>query len=161
MGQELEIAFARQSDCLELAEMSRVLIEHGLKWRWKPSRVLSLIQHPDCVVIVAKVNSVIQGFAAMEFYELHGHLNLLAVKPQQRRRGIGRELLNWMESSASIAGLDYIALEVRSSNSVAIEFYQQANYEIDQLQKGYYLGVEDAYHMTHELISREVAVQRP
>jgi ribosomal-protein-alanine N-acetyltransferase len=154
------INLAKQSDCLEIADMSRTLIEHGLRWRWKPSRILRLICHPDCVVIVAQDVSRIAGFAAMEFHELHSHLSLLAVRPDERRQGIGREMLSWLETSAGVAGLDYISLQVRSSNASAIAFYEGASYEVDRLQKGYY-GVEDAYHMTHELISRDIAIQRP
>jgi ribosomal-protein-alanine N-acetyltransferase len=161
MDQELDIFLAKQSDCLEIADMSRTLIEHGLRWRWKPSRILQLICHPDCVVIAAKDRSGITGFAAMEFHEVHGHLNLLAVRPSERRLGIGRQLLSWLETSAGVAGLNYISLQVRSSNAGAIGFYQRAGYEINQLEKGYYNKVEDAYHMTHELISRDFAVQRP
>ena len=161
MDSSIQIVLARQTDCVELGEMSRVLIEHGLKWRWKPSRILRLIQHRDCVVVTARDKSSLLGFAAMDFYEVHAHLNLLAVKPNCRRKGIGRELLSWLESSATIAGMDFITLEVRANNGLAITFYEKAGYGIVQLYKGYYNGIEDAYQMKHQLISHEMAAQRP
>ena len=159
-----EISLARQTDCIEIAAMSKSLIEHDLPWRWKPSRILELIRHPECVVIVARDNiepSIITGFAAMEFHELHGHLNLLAVKPEFRRASIGRHLLAWLELSAVTAGIEQIILEVRSGNGSAITFYEEAKYKIAEKLSGYYQGREDAYRMIHELISRDVAVKRP
>tara|TARA_B100001971_G_scaffold85249_1_gene78801 strand:+ start:7972 stop:8457 length:486 start_codon:yes stop_codon:yes gene_type:complete len=158
---EVDIGLAGQTDCVEIAGMSRALIENGLRWRWKPSRILSLIRHPDCVVITATVSDEIIGFAAMEFHELHAHLNLLAVKSKRRRNGVGQKLLDWLEESVMIAGLNYISLEVRISNVAAITFYEKAGYHIDHLASGYYNGIEDAYRMKHDLISDDVAKRRP
>lgn len=156
-----EISLARQSDCIEIAEMSRVLIEYGLRWRWKPSRILNLIRHPECVVIVSRAHRKMLGFAVMEFHEIHGHLNLLAVYPQQRRKGVAKDLLMWLELSARTAGFGRIELEVRRTNAGAIRFYEAFDYQIDRLDRGYYDNVEDSYHMTHELIERSLAAQRP
>ena len=158
---EIEIALAIPTDCIMLSEMSRVLIEHGLRWRWKASRILSLIRHPDCVVLKASSGSQLIGFAAMEFHELYGHLNLLAVKPVKQGNGIGRQLLGWLEQSAVIAGLNYISLEVRCNNAGAIRFYERHNYHIEHVSRKYYQGREDAFRMKHQLISHDIAAQRP
>ena len=65
---EVNIQLARSGDCLELAELSRVAVEYGLRWRWKPSRILGLIRSPEACVIVARNEaSELLGFAAMEF----------------------------------------------------------------------------------------------
>jgi ribosomal-protein-alanine N-acetyltransferase len=137
-------------------------IEYGLRWRWKPSRVLGLIQHKDSSVIVARDGSgSLAGFAAMEFHELHGHINLLATQLRYRRQGIGQRLIEWLESSARIAGLNYVTLEVRQQNAGAVEFYEAAGYTIQVLKSGYYDGKEDAYRMSHQLIAADVAARRP
>lgn len=156
------IELAKPADCIELADLSRVAIEYGLRWRWKPSRILSLIQHKDCSVIVARApGNELAGFAAMEFHELHGHLCLLATPLRFRRQGIALQLLEWLEASARIAALNYIALEVRQKNAGAVKFYETAGYQIQVLKQGYYDGQEDAYRMSHELISSDVSVRRP
>ena len=158
----IAIELARPADCIELAGLSRVAIEYGLRWRWKPARILSLIQHQDCSVIVARTpDNELAGFAAMEFHELHGHLCLLATPLRFRRQGIGLQLLEWLEASARIAALNYITLEVREQNASAVKFYETAGYQIEVLKPGYYDGLEDAYRMSHELIRADVSVRRP
>ena len=157
----VQIGFAKNADCIELAKLSRDYIESGLHWRWKPARLLKLIQHPDCVVITARQELSIQAFAAMEFYPRHCHLNLLATKPEFRQQGLGEALLLWLEASARIAGQEFIKLEVRCQNTAAIRFYESRGYAIQEQCVGYYDGREDAFTMVHRLMSDEQAAQRP
>ena len=84
---QVTIELARDRDALLIAAMSKDLIEFGLAWRWKPSRVLSMIRDPDCVALVARDDNNLVAFALMEYREIHGHLNLLATDPAYRRRG--------------------------------------------------------------------------
>ena len=156
------IELARPADCIELADLSRKAIEYGLRWRWKPSRLLELIRHKDSSVIIARDRSgALAGFASMEFHELHGHINLLATELRYRRQGIGQRLIEWLESSARVAGLNYVTLEVRQQNAGAVKFYEAAGYAIQVLKSGYYDGKEDAYRMSHQLIAADVAARRP
>ena len=141
--------------------MSRDLIEAGLPWTWKPSRVLSMIQHPDSTVLIARTRLEIAGFAIMEFAPVSAHLNLLAVRPAHRRRGIGRELVQWLEDSCRVAGIASISLELRTDNDGAKRFYQTLGYQPGQILKGYYQGKESALGMAHQLMTPEVAAQRP
>lgn len=161
MGQDIEISIAGARDAKAIAEMSRDLIEKGLKWSWRRKRVLDTILHPDCVVIVARTGSNLVGFAVMEFHEIHCHLNLLAVDPELRRRATGHALLEWLEASAQVAGIASINLEVRSHNKTAIAFYEAHGYEVQTEIRGYYQGKESAYSMVHHLIAPEIAERRP
>ena len=161
MDSVFEIRLARVSEAKTIAEMSRDLIEDGLGWTWRSNRLVSMINHPECVVIVALVRQKLAGFAVMEFHEVHAHLNLLAVAPEHRRHQIGSALLRWLESSAEVAGIARINLEVRSTNKPALDFYKNHSYQLGKKIRGYYQGKESAYQMVHHLISPEIAVQRP
>jgi len=161
MDPSIEISIARRRDAKAIAEMSRDLIENGLNWSWRGKRVLDTILHPDCVVIVARTRLKLAGFAVMEFHETHCHLNLLAVRPELRRRATGHALLKWLEESAQVAGIARINLEVRSTNKIAISFYEAHGYEVQTKIRGYYQGKESAYSMVHHLIAPEIAEQRP
>lgn len=159
---EIDIQLARSSDCLELAELSRVAVEYGLRWRWKPSRILALIRSPEASVIVARNKaSELLGFAAMEFKETYAHLVLLATVSRFRRQYVGTELLTWLQTSAVVAGLEYVSLEVRVKNDGAVKFYEGQGYSIEKVKPGYYEGKEDAYRMRHDLIDRKFAARRP
>lgn len=161
MEHPFEISLAKPTEALNLAQMSRDLVESGLRWSWKPSRILSMIQHPDSVVVVANTRIELAGFAIMEFHDVHAHLNLLAVKPSQRRSGIGRALVRWLEESAAVAGIARVHLEVRSDNDEARKFYESLDYEAGEQLKGYYQGRADALTMVHHLVAPEIASQRP
>lgn len=161
MDPDIEISIARPRDARIIAEMSRDLIEKGLNWSWKSKRILEMIRHPDCVVIVARTRLKFAGFAVMEFHETQCHLNLLAVHPEFRRKATGSALLRWLEASAEVAGISKINLEVRSSNKAAIAFYKDLGYELRAKIAGYYQGKENAHSMVHHLIAPEIAGQRP
>lgn len=81
-------------------------------------------------------------------------LLLLAVAPEQRRRGLGRMLLGEMLDWARKIGRRRVVLEVRVGNAAAIALYQAAGFSRIGLRRGYYPaanGREDALLMGCEL----------
>lgn len=150
----MNIEFARYADAPLIAEMSRDLIETGLGWRWRPERVQRAILDRETTVIKARVASMLAGFAIMRFrWDEEAHLDLLAVKPQYRRSGIGASLLSWLESSALTAGVSIVRLELRETNHQAMQFYKQRGYRPVRGIPGYYLGQEAAIAMARDLWS--------
>lgn len=121
-----------------MAEMSRDLIEAGLDWRYTPSRIAALIGAHDTMALVARAGPHILGFAVMHFGDDEAHLVLLCVRPAQRRRGIGRGLLDWLLESARVAGIRTIGLELRADNAAALAFYRQLGFVQGQAVAGYY-----------------------
>jgi ribosomal protein S18 acetylase RimI-like enzyme len=88
------------------------------------------------------------------------HLNLLAVKPDCRRLGVGRRLIEWLEQSARVAGAFTVKLEVRAGNSQAQAFYRRLGYRQAGFAPGYYSGKEAALAMVHDL-RREPSQKAP
>ena len=134
-----------------MAEMSRELIEAGLGWRYTPQRIAALIGDRETVALVAHDGSRIQGFAVMQFGDERAHLVLLAVRPQQRQRGIGRRLTEWLLASARVAGIEAIELELRADNEAALAFYRRLGFAEAQLVPGYYDGQIAARRMSMRL----------
>ena len=147
----IRLSLARRDDAADIAEMSRCHIEQGLPWSWNEARVLRCIVHPESVVLVARDRRRLAGFAIMEFHDEDAHLNLLAVKPGYRRRGIGMRLIEWLESSARTAGTFLVRLELRAGNDAARRFYSKLGYREVGKRRGYYSGREDALCMAHDL----------
>jgi ribosomal-protein-alanine N-acetyltransferase len=131
--------------------MSRRLIEHGLAWSWNEDRVERCLRNRDCVVLAARDRRRVVGFAIMEFYAIHAHLNLLAVQPGFQRQGVGRQMLEWLEASARTAGIFTVNLELRSANDGARAFYEKLGFKSAGRKAAYYDGREDAVRMTHDL----------
>ena len=141
---ELSLRLARLADATTIANLSRDLIEYGLQWRWTPMRVASSMRAPDVNVLVACNHDNMAGFAIMRYGDDDAHLDLLAVAPPYRRAGIGRQLLEWLEKCAVVAGIFNVALEVRAENEGAQLFYKRMGYRTLEQLPGYYQGIEAA-----------------
>jgi len=142
---------ARNADAARLAAMSEAHVESGLKPAWGAARIRWHVRDAESVVLTAWLASAIAGFAIMRYGEDVAHLNLLAVDPAHRRRGIGRALLGWLEESALTAGTFIIGLELRAGNELARSFYRALGYrELGQIP-GYYQGIESAVRMARDV----------
>jgi len=149
----LSISLATADDARAIAHLSRTSVEQGLPWRYTPGRAAKMIRDPDFNVIVARDAQVMAGFGSMRYGDDRAHLYLIAVDSQFRRQGVGGAMLDWLESSARTAGAGIITLECRSSNSVALAFYERAGYRRLERLSGYYLGREDAIRLGRDLFA--------
>lgn len=134
-----------------MAALSRLHVEHGLRWRWTPSRVRQQIDDPDTMALVASMDGQMAGFAIMHFGDLRAHLVLLAVEPRFRKSGIGSALLDWLEASCVTAGILDIRLEVRAGNQLAQRFYRKRGFKLTNRIQGYYDRREAAVVMLKKL----------
>ena len=147
---------ARAGDAALLAAMSQAHVEAGLRPAWGAARIRWHVRDADSVVLTARQQAMIAGFAIMRYGEDVAHLNLLAVDPAHRRRGIARALVRWLEETALTAGTFVIGLELRAENREAQDFYRALGYGEVGRVPGYYQGVEAAIRM-----ERDVRVSRP
>lgn len=154
--QDYRLEPARVADAARLAAMSYQLVESGLRPAWGAQRISWHVRHPESVVLTARSDRTVAGFAIMRYGDDVAHLNLLAVDPAHRRRGIARRLVTWLEESALTAGTFVIGLELRAQNLEAQDFYRALGYHEVGRVPGYYQGIEAAIRM-----ERDVRVSRP
>lgn len=151
------LELARSDDAALLAAMSQAHIETGLKPAWGAARIRWHVRDSDSIVLKARLGPTLAGFAIMRYGEDVAHLNLLAVDPAHRRRGVARALLQWLEETALTAGSFMIGLELRAGNEVARLFYRTLGYrEIGEIP-GYYQGVEAAIRMVRDVRTPRVS----
>jgi len=151
MSELSTLGLARAADAREIAEMSRDLIEHGLTWSWTPARVQHFISGDESSVVVARRERRIAAFAIMHFGDETAHLNLLAVAPEHRRQGLGRQLMDWLTATAVEAGVLRVNLELRTHNEAARIFYENLGFSQLGVVQGYYQGRESALRMSRRL----------
>jgi ribosomal-protein-alanine N-acetyltransferase len=151
----IRLRLACSADAGAIAEMSRDLIERGLGWTWTRARVERNVRSPSTVALAAEeiepIPGRVAGFAIMYFGDDHGHLSLLAVRPERQRAGVGRRLVAWLEESALVAGIGTIRLELRASNRGGRRFYEALGFTELARVAAYYGGVEDAVRMSREI----------
>lgn len=80
------------------------------------------------------------------------HITTIGVAPEHRRRGLGRLLLQHLETRLVEKGISTIALEVRVSNRPAQELYLEHGYAIVQRVERYYTNGEDGFLMVRSLV---------
>jgi len=103
---------------------------------------------------LAEVDGEIVGYSIFMVGAGEGHILNCCVDPHWQSRGLGRALMYRLIESASEFGAEVLFLEVRPSNSRAIELYISLGFETVGLRRHYYpavLGREDAMVMRRVL----------
>ena len=148
---EIPLRLARLGDAPRIANLSRTLIEDGLPWSWTPRRVANHMRSREHLTVIAANGGELAGFVLAQFGSRGVHVALLGVAPAYQRHGLGKQLIGWVEESASVAGLFLMQLEVRASNQPARRFYASLGYRETNRTTGYYSGVEDAIRLERDL----------
>lgn len=92
------------------------------------------------------------GYVGMMYILDEGYISNVAVAPEARRQGIGRDLIKELMARAAVLGLAFVTLEVRCSNAAAIALYEKQGFVPVGKRKNYYdFPREDAILMTHFL----------
>jgi ribosomal-protein-alanine N-acetyltransferase len=146
-GRAASVRLATLADAADIAAMSRDQIERGLPWSWTEERVRHAIESPHINVALIREGQTLVAFGIMSYRDEDASLLLFSVRPSHRRKGVGRELLEWLEKVAREAGLRRVLLECRRDNAAARNFYAENGYHELAIAKGYYQGMEDAVRL--------------
>src|SRR6185436_16767877 len=69
----------------------------------------------------------------MAGYDGHrGWVNYLAVAPEQRAKGYGRQLMRHIEERLTALGCPKLNVQVRATNRAVLEFYRKIGYAVDE-----------------------------
>ncbi len=103
----------------------------------------------DCLHVgyscwVYESGSRVVGYAIMAMGAGEAHLLNLCVDPAHRRRGIGRIMLGHMMDLARAHNAETLLLEVRPSNTAAINLYREEGFCEVGMRRDYYPGAEGA-----------------
>lgn len=80
---------------------------------------------------------------------LNGHITSLSVMRTYRRMGVAEKLMRQaLFALAEVFQAEYVSLHVRQSNQAALHLYRDTlEFEVLEIERGYYLDGEDAYSM--------------
>jgi ribosomal protein S18 acetylase RimI-like enzyme len=91
-----------------------------------------LARDPDLFLVAEKQGAVV-GTVYGRFDGRRGWVNRLAVRPDEQRNGIGRELLAELEWRLTALGCTKINLLIEVDNASVESFYQRQGYTTDPL----------------------------
>ncbi|MEW6621029.1 MAG: ribosomal protein S18-alanine N-acetyltransferase [bacterium] len=126
---------------------------------WSQRLYLSEVrERDDSYFIVAKLDQRIIGYGGFWLVVDEAHLVNIAIHPDFRRQGIGTQIMKYLLNLARQLGAKRATLEVRASNTAALEFYAKFGFIAVALRKEYYADTkEDAVIMwQNELWSLEL-----
>ncbi len=113
------------------------------------------LNRPYSHSLVAILDKRIVGFICFQYVVSDAHIINLAVHPDYRRRGIGRQLLKHALRCGYKLGVERMVLEVRVSNQPAFELYRQSGFRILGVRRRFYSdNGEDAYVMVLSNLQR-------
>jgi len=123
---------------------------------WSEQSFAEILAEPSWQALVAEVDNEIVGYACWVVIDVESHLTNIAVEPRHRRKSVAKRLLQHILDSVAKRGCECLLLEVRPSNSVALEFYENHGFEhLYRRPKYYRRPQEDALVMIRYLQRQE------
>jgi [ribosomal protein S18]-alanine N-acetyltransferase len=110
---------------------------------WSGSQLIGALTIPDTWVQVAGDADGISGFTLVRRILDEAELMLVAVAPERRAMGLGRQLLESAAAQAHVRGARSMFLEVRDGNTAARALYQASGFAEIGRRRDYYGGPEN------------------
>jgi len=89
-----------------------------------------MIQRDNVILWVLKYQSLIIGYACVEYIAGEGDVHTLAIHPKYRGHALGYKLLTTICQHAVAEGYTQLILLVRQNNLAAIGLYQKCGFQI-------------------------------
>lgn len=113
---------------------------------WSRDLFREEINNPLAKFIIAKDEEIVVGFAVCWFVMDECHIGNIAVLPEYRKKGIASSLFNeLLKNSQEEHSTKYLLLEVRASNTPAINLYKKLGFKELVVRKHYYKNPDGSY----------------
>ena len=136
----------------EYAQAVYKILSQSFENPWSVQTIESLLESDNAVCFGAFEEDTLVGYAALEWVVDEGSLTDIAVLPQKRKKGIANLLMEALLDKSHKEQLQFVTLEVRESNTPAINLYKKFGFrEVGKRPRYYKDPVEDALLMTKYL----------
>lgn len=116
---------------------------------WSKKSFMDALESDYSYMITAKLSGNILGYAGMYSVQGGGYVYNIAVDKYHRKRGIGTLLLRELIRYSKEVKLAFLSLEVRESNTSAIDLYSKLGFINQGVRKSFYdKPTENAVIMT-------------
>ena len=93
----------------------------------------------------------ISGYIIAKYQGCDCYINDFGVAAEDRKKGIGKTLLNFLFSEAKKRRCPRVYLHVRAANSPAVKLYKSLGFKMSSIKPKFYKGKEDAFYLVKEL----------
>jgi ribosomal-protein-alanine N-acetyltransferase len=148
----LTIGEYEEGDLVEILEIEK----DSFPTPWSPSLFLDEMKNPLSRMLVGRTahaqGAMVAGYIVFWRVADEIHLHNIAVRREQRKRGIASRLLSRMILDCRPEGARWITLEVRRSNLPAQKLYEKFGFSVRGVRRAYYTDTgEDALIMSADL----------
>ena len=123
-----------ESDVEAIASMESAVFSDA----WTANSIRDTYNQPQAFIVTAEVDGKIAGYCIVYFVLDEGEIARIAVSHSFRRKGVGRKLLEHVETICAEKGIVRLMLDVRESNESARSFYKNFAFEEDGIRKNFY-----------------------
>ncbi|MEG0770585.1 MAG: ribosomal protein S18-alanine N-acetyltransferase [Clostridia bacterium] len=110
---------------------------------WSVNQIKESLSNDFCTFLAYDIDNILAGYIGVYFILDEAQILNIGVSPNFQRKGIASKLLVKLEEIAKEKKINYIILEVRSSNEKAISLYSKFGYNIIDIRKNYYKKPEE------------------
>ena len=144
----------RRTDFSRLWEIDQKCFPTGISY--SEPELLFYIQRPRAFTLVAERSGEegqAVGFIVAEIGGQMGHIITIDVLEQERRGGLGSQLIIAAEDRLRAAGCQGVFLETAVDNAAALAFYKRHQYFLAKTVPRYYSTGVDAFVLKKDLLS--------
>lgn len=105
---------------------------------WSRQGFLDALHQKDCLYLVAARGEDILGYCGLYQSFDEADITNVAVKKEERGKGIARTLLETLLKEGKKRGIAHFTLEVRVSNEAAIHLYEKLKFVSAGVRKNFY-----------------------
>lgn len=136
----------QEEDLDEVAEIEQVLFQPA----WTKEDFLHELKTNQYAHYYVLVDGHVVGYAGFWYAYENCELTTIGIKPDHQGKGLSKLLMDYGLKKAHESGCINYSLEVRVSNTRAIDLYKKYDYDICAIRKDYYADHEDAYLMVRK-----------
>ncbi len=138
---------------MQMEDIAEVLeIQNSLGFQdWSEQSFRSEVSNTDYSIPLIFKNDRILGYMVTRIVADEAELCSIAVRKENEGKGVAHRLLATCDSILDARSIRQMFLEVRISNSRAIQFYHRNGFQDMGLRKKYYQDGEDALLMSRRL----------
>ena len=149
----IDLRKAGKADLKSLFELDQICFPVDIAYSLREFRFL--INSPRFVSVVAEQDTTLAGFIVCQPTRyrgtIEGRIVTIDVAPAFRRCGVGRLLMQHIESRMKDSGSQVLKLETAVTNDAALQFYQRQGFKTVGRIRNYYPDNLDAFVMEKEL----------
>ena len=120
---------------------------------WCEDDFIRCLRQRNCIgMVIEHGDDNIVGFMIYELYKHELRILNFAVRPDCRRRGVGRQLVEKLRDKLSYQRRNRIAIDVRAGNLAAQLFFRSCGFRATNVYRDWYEDEsppEDAYHFVY------------